>query len=77
LKHIDQTVSPCDDFYKFACGKWLENTVVPEDNNMISSFSVTQDMIDHRLKREALSLLKFMSSIISIFKINKKLCFIN
>ncbi len=54
-------MSPCDDFYKFACGKWLENTVVPEDNNMISSFSVTQDMIDHRLKREALSLLRIIS----------------
>ncbi|MCA1825743.1 MAG: M13 family metallopeptidase [Myxococcales bacterium] len=31
LSIIDPSVKPCDDFYRFACGKWLERTPIPED----------------------------------------------
>ena len=29
LAAIDQTVDPCTDFYKFSCGNWIQNTVIP------------------------------------------------
>jgi putative endopeptidase len=28
---IDPAVSPCDDFFQYACGKWLEKTPIPAD----------------------------------------------
>src|SRR5215468_8351931 len=31
LSIIDPGVKPCDDFYRFACGKWLDRTPIPED----------------------------------------------
>ena len=31
LSALDRTVKPCDDFYRFACGSWLQRTPIPED----------------------------------------------
>jgi len=31
LSIIDRAVQPCDDFYRFVCGKWLDRTPIPED----------------------------------------------
>ena len=30
LKQMDRNVDPCHDFYKFACGGFIANTVLPE-----------------------------------------------
>jgi len=60
MKYIDQSIPPCEDFYKFACGGWLKTTVIPVDSNMISSFSETQDQIDHKLKSKTIKNLIFL-----------------
>lgn len=38
IDDIDKTVDPCTDFYKFACGNWLNHAEVPADQPEWASF---------------------------------------
>lgn len=49
LNMIDDTVNPCDDFYKFSCGKFVKNAVIPDSRKEVSSFSTLQTTIYDQL----------------------------
>ncbi len=39
MANIDSTVKPTDDFYQFVNGKWLKNTVIPQEESRWGSFN--------------------------------------
>lgn len=38
LNSIDQHISPCDDFYGFACNRWIKNNPIPDGKSMWGTF---------------------------------------
>lgn len=47
---MDRTIDPCDDFYKFTCGKFTKETVIPDDESSVSLFSKTTNQLQDKLK---------------------------
>ena len=44
LNNMDLDVDPCDDFYKFSCGNYIRETVVPDDKKKWTSFSPLEEI---------------------------------
>ncbi|KAF5283678.1 hypothetical protein FQA39_LY17253 [Lamprigera yunnana] len=50
IEYMDSTVNPCENFYKFACGNFLKDTVIPSDKSYENHFSIIQDKVQKQLK---------------------------
>lgn len=50
LEQMDMGVEPCDDFYSFACGQFVEDTIIPDDKVSVNAFSVISDKLQEQLR---------------------------
>jgi len=50
INSMDETVDPCSDFYNFACGQFIQNTVIPDHKTSHGTFYIVRDKLNLRLK---------------------------
>lgn len=47
---MDSKVDPCDDFYDFACGAFVKETLIPDDKTSVNGFNVIHDKLQEQLR---------------------------
>ena len=50
LHQMDRTADPCQDFYQFACGGFLKDTVLPEHKTRLGSYDLLRDELYKKLR---------------------------
>lgn len=50
MKWMDDSVDPCDNFYEFACGKFINTTEIPDEKSSVDSFVRVQDLVEKQLR---------------------------
>lgn len=49
LQNMNTSVHPCENFYQFACGSFVTNTIIPDDKSSINTYSLQRDMVHEQL----------------------------
>lgn len=49
-KSLNYNVDPCENFYDFVCGKYIDDTVLPDDQFSETAFTLAQDEINRKLQ---------------------------
>jgi putative endopeptidase len=51
LANLDRSVSPCDDFFRFANGGWIKNHPIPADHSSWATFNMLHDRNEEVLRQ--------------------------
>lgn len=50
LSYINENIDPCDNFYQFANGNYLNNTRIPENKGSVDLYDTVSDLVQHQLR---------------------------
>ncbi|XP_038629779.1 membrane metallo-endopeptidase-like 1 [Scyliorhinus canicula] len=50
IQNMDPSASPCEDFYQYACGGWLNRHIIPESRSGYSIFDILEEEMEIILK---------------------------
>ncbi|XP_021947553.1 neprilysin-2 isoform X2 [Folsomia candida] len=50
IQNMDEEVDPCDNFYEFACGGFVKNTIIPDDKTQMTTFGILNDKLDEQVR---------------------------
>ncbi len=54
---MDKTVDPCQDFFQYACGGWIQKNPIPTSKSGWSQFDILNDKLNVILKGEPINFL--------------------
>jgi neprilysin len=49
LAKLDENLAPCEDFYRFACGKYINETNIPDDKTSVDVATILDDKLKEQL----------------------------
>lgn len=50
LKSINTTADPCDNFFQYACGRWIQEHPIPDDKSGYGTFVITTNVVRNQMK---------------------------
>ena len=48
---MNKNVEPCDDFYEFACGGFMQKTKIPDDQSVVNLFTMQNEDLQEQLRQ--------------------------